>query len=67
MTNSEGGVGLWQYVWKYRFQVAQDRPVFQTLDIPQRLQVSGGNEVWLGLSLVLDSRFGSGWQNEYLK
>ena len=54
MANSEGGVCQWQDVWKYTLQEAQDLPVFLTQDIPQRLQIGGGNEVWLGLFFVLD-------------
>ena len=45
--------------------MAQNRPVFLTLDISQRLQIGGRNKVWLGLFLVLDYghaslTFGSG-------
>ena len=53
MANSEGGVGLWQDVWKYRYQEAQNRPALPTLDMLQMLQIGGGNEVWLVLFLVL--------------
>ena len=59
MVNSECGVGLLQDVWKFRLQEAQDCPVFLTLDISQRWQIGGGNEVWLGLFIVLDLRHAS--------
>ena len=54
MANSEGGVGLWQDLWKHRLQEAQNLSVFLTLDTSQMLQIGGGNEVWLGLFQVLD-------------
>ena len=54
MANSEGGAGLWHDDWEHRLQEAQDRPVYLTLDVSQRLQIGGGNEVWLGLFLVLN-------------
>ena len=43
MANSEGGVGLWQDVWKYGMQEAQDRTLFLTQDISQRLHIVGRN------------------------